>query len=354
MNYMISKLQRLPKFQEYVQRIKEKNSPITISGLSDVGKIQFLYATKESVNRPICIVTYNEMQARKIIKDLNYFTEEEICYFPKREIATYDYIAESKDLPYERIEVLNKIQEKNAKIIVTTAEAIMQKMITKTSLYKNCIHLEVGKGYSLENIKETLVLLGYERNDLVESRGQFSVRGDIVDIAISEKEGVRIEFWGDEIDSIRKFSVISQRSNDMLEKINIMPAHEFVLEDDLKAVIKRIKASEYNIKDNRQGKINLKQKEEYSKKIQEIVRQDIELIESGDYISKIDKYFNAFYTKKATFFDYLEKDFILLFDEFSKIKQREESILIDYKNLIKTLVEKERYVLQSIDRKSVV
>ena len=346
MNTIIAKMQMLPKFEEYIQNIKEKNSQIAISGLSDVGKMQFIWASKEALNKPICIVTYNELQARKIISDLKYFAKDfnEILYFPKREIASYDYIVESKDLPYQRIEVLNKIKNKKAKVIVTTQEAIMQKMITKEVLYKNQIKLEVGKEYSLETIKENLVLLGYERNDLVETKGQFSVRGDIVDIAISENEGIRIEFWGDEIDSIRKFYISSQRSNEMMQKVEIMPAHEFVLEDELSAIVKRIKEenldfSEANI---------LKQKEEYLKKIKDIKNQDCELIQSGDYISKIDKYFNYFYKKQTSFLEFLGKDYIIFFDEMLKIKQREENILIENNNLIKALIEKERYVPNSI------
>ena len=192
MNYIISRLQKLQKFQEYIGNIEKNNSPISISGLSDVGKIQYIYATKEAANRPICIVTYNELQARKIIEDLKYFASdfESILYFPKREIVTYDYIAESKDLPYERIEVLNKIEKKKAKIIVTTIEALMQKMIAKSSLYKNKLELKVSKNYSLEGLKQTLIDLGYERNDLVENKAEFSVRGDILDIALSNKEGI--------------------------------------------------------------------------------------------------------------------------------------------------------------------
>ena len=73
-----------------------------------MGKIQLIEATREYADRNICIVTYNELQARKIIKDLQYFSNN-VVYFPKREIASYDYVAESKDLPYERIEALNKI-----------------------------------------------------------------------------------------------------------------------------------------------------------------------------------------------------------------------------------------------------
>ena len=343
MNTIISKLQELQKFKQYIQEIEEKNSPITISGLSDVGKIQFAYSTKQSLNRPICIVTYNEIEARKIVKDLSYFTNEfeEVLYFPKREIASYDYIAESKDLPYERIEVLNKIQKKKAKIVVTTVEALMQKMITKSSLYKNCLEFKVGKRYSLEEVKQNLILLGYERNDLIEGKGQFSVRGDIIDVALTETKGVRVELWGDEVDSIRNFSISSQRSNEMLDKIEIMPAHEFILEDELKNIVSKIQ-------NNNEYLDKVKAKGDYRNKIEEIINKDIELIESGDYISKIDKYFNSFYDKTEIFLDYLENDFVILFDELSKIKQRSDNILIENKNLIKALIEKEKYVPQSI------
>ncbi len=343
MNTIISKLQELQKFKQYIQEIEEKNSPITISGLSDVGKIQFAYSTKQSLNRPICIVTYNEIEARKIVKDLSYFTNEfeEVLYFPKREIASYDYIAESKDLPYERIEVLNKIQKKKAKIVVTTVEALMQKMITKSSLYKNCLEFNVGKRYSLEEVKQNLILLGYERNDLIEGKGQFSVRGDIIDVALTETKGVRVELWGDEVDSIRNFSISSQRSNEMLDKIEIMPAHEFILEDELKNIVSKIQNNNEYF-----NKVNAKN--DYRNKIEEIINRDIELIESGDYISKIDKYFNSFYDKTEIFLDYLENDFVILFDELSKIKQRSDNILIENKNLIKALIEKEKYVPESI------
>ncbi len=93
---------------------------------------------------------------KKLINDLKYF-EKEILYFPKREIVTYDYVAESKDLPYERIEVLNKIQDKKAKVVVTTIEAVMQKLISKETLYKNCINLKVGKEISIEKIKRKAI-----------------------------------------------------------------------------------------------------------------------------------------------------------------------------------------------------
>ena len=326
MNYIIGELAKLSKFKEYVQKIEEKNSPITISGLSDVGKIQFSIATALETKRPICIVTYNEIQARNIIQNLSYFTNK-IEYFPKREIVPYDYVAENKDLPFERIEILNNIQDGKTQIVVTTIEAIMQKMISKKSLYANVLKLKVNDTYNLDKIKEKLIELGYERNDLAEARGQFSVRGGIVDIAISEKNGVRIEFWGDDIDSIREYNLSSQRSTNMLDDIQINPAHEFVLDDNTKNITEKIE------------KLDIDEK---------IKSQDIELINSGDYLSKIDKYFNCFYENQETFIDYLSSDFLIVMDEYSKIKQRQENIIIENNHLIKSLIEKEKIVPESI------
>ena len=212
MNYIISKLQNVQKFKEFAKCIKEKNSLITISGLSDVGKIITIASTEENTNRPICIITYNEIEARKILNDLKYFIDEEkIALFPKREIVSYDYIAESKDLPFERIDTLKKIKQGKTKIVITTIEAIMQKMISPKNLFCNILKFNVGDSVNLENIKESFVLLGYERKDLIEGKSDFSIRGDIIDVAISETKGIRIELWGDEIDSIREFSISSQR-----------------------------------------------------------------------------------------------------------------------------------------------
>ena len=152
MNTIIGELGKNPKFCEYIKTIEAKQSPIEISGLTDVGMVHMIAGTKEFTKKPICIITYNEIQAKKIVEDLKYFTEK-IEFLPKKEIVTYDYIAESKDLPYERIEVLNKIYEAKNLIIVTTIEAIMQKMISKEALYKNILEFKIEN-----HIKELLLV----------------------------------------------------------------------------------------------------------------------------------------------------------------------------------------------------
>ena len=220
MNTILGDLGKSRKFIDLLKQLEEKQSPIEISGLTDVGMIQLSSAINEFSKKPICILTYNEIQAKKIYEDLKYFTDK-VVLFPKKEIVTYDYIAESKELPYERIEALNKLKSKKNLILVTTIEAAIQKLPSKELLYKNELKFKVGESYNLEEIKRKLIDLGYSRYELIEGRGQFSVRGGILDISIDENIGVRIEFWGDEIDSIRNFNIINQRSINTLEKTTI-------------------------------------------------------------------------------------------------------------------------------------
>ena len=247
MNQITGELGKSQKFVEIVNKIENKKGPIAISGLNDVGMISIGTAIHEFTKKPICILTYNEIQAKKIYEDIKYFTDN-VVFFPKKDVVTYDYVAESKENLYERIESLDKIKSKRSLIVVTTIEASMQKLSKKENLFKNELKFKVGEEYNLEDVKKNLVDLGYARYDLIEGRGQFSVRGDIVDIAVNNKTGIRIEFWGDEIDSIREFNIESQRSIVNKNEATIYPANEYVLEQSVELICKKIreKYKDYN------------------------------------------------------------------------------------------------------------
>ena len=144
----------------------------------------------------------------------------------------------------------------------------MQKLPSKKALFKNILEFKVGDIYNLEDIKKSLVNMGYSRCELIEGRGQFSVRGGIVDISLDDKIGIRIELWGDEVDSIRNFSISSQRSISTLEKAKIYPANEYILEDKIENICKKIR------KKLTEGKQD------------EIIEEDLEQIKAGNYISR--------------------------------------------------------------------
>ena len=361
-NLLINRLEENEKFKELVKEINLKKTPISISGLEFVSKSYLASGLQYNLKRPICIITYNELQAKQILKNLSFFGEK-IEYFGKKEIASYDYISGSKDLPYTRIDVLNRIYNRDVKIIVTTIEAVMQKIVPQKVLYKNILTFTVGNVFectnfsgkkNLNNLKNLLLLLGYERNDMVENRGQFSIRGGIVDIGIYEKTGVRVEFWGDEVDSIRYFNIGSQRTTEMTEKVVILPAHEYLLESDIEDGIipeysSIISSVTKRIVDKYLDKNKIVLKTENNSKLIQNIEADIESIQNGEYISKIDKYFNEFYTENNSILEYLPKNTLVIVDENLKINQRIENIIIENNNLIKSLTEKERFVPEAIN-----
>ena len=330
MNTILGELGKSSNFVKLTRNIENKKSPIAISGLNDVGMVEVLTSVYEYTKKPICVLTYNEIQAKRIFQDIKYFTEN-VIYFPKKEVVTYDYVAESKENLYERIEALNKIKNKRSQIIVTTIGAVLQKLPSKNTLYKNEIKFKVGDIYNLEDIKKKLVDLGYVRYDLIDGRGQFSVRGDIVDISINQKSGIRVEFWGDEIDSIREFNIESQRSISNKQEVTIYPANEYILEKKLDEVCKIIR-KKYELNSN-----------------QEIIEEDIEQVKIGNYTSKIDKYFDCFYENSESVLEYLNSNYVIFLDEISKIKARSINIKKDRENLIESLISKEKEVPEAIN-----
>ena len=329
MNTIIGELGKNPKFISLVNNIKNEKSPIEISGLTDVGETSVIASINEFTKRPIILITYNEIQAKKLADNIRYFTDK-VYVFPKKEILTYDYIAESKDLPYERIDVLNKIYDSKNIIVVTTIEAVQQKILAKDELYKNTINFEIGKRCNIDEVKQKLVDLGYARYDLIDARGEFSIRGGIIDVSVTDTTGVRIELWGDEVDSIRYFNIVSQRSTSQIDQIEIYPAHEYILEKSLEEVCSDIQSKIY---ESNKG---------------QIVERDIEEIKNGNYLSKVDRYFNSFYYSQETILDYLDDKYVVFVDEQNKVEARSLNIKEDTERLIQALIEKEKIVPESL------
>ena len=312
-------------FNSIMSKINKKDGPINILGLSSVSKTYLVACLKKASSKPILLVTYNEIKAKSLVKDLEKFLNG-VYFFPKKEIVTYDYIAESKENAFSRLEVIKAIIENKAKIIVTTIEALMQPMVSKEILYNKIFEVELQNTYSIDNIKRNLVNLGYERSDLVETKGMFSIRGDIIDVGIAENEGVRIELWGDEVDSIRNFSYNSQRSIGEIKKIKFYPCTEYILEDSLETVCEKILKSNLNLK--------------FAEKLE----KEIEEIKAGNFANKIDRHISSFYTKISNILEYMPEDTLIVLDEKEKTKQREINIKKDTNLIIQNLIENERIV----------
>ena len=315
-------LPKMKKFNDYINDVNKGNFPITLSGLSDSGKVHFIYSTRFYTDKPVVVVTYNELELKKIKEDMKFFSDENILVFPKKEVVYYDIDTMNKDAIMDRLSIYKKLYNNDSCVILTTIEALMQRTISKNKLFSNVLQLELGMTLLLEELTNKLVSLGYERTDMVEGRGNFCVRGGIVDVfPLTTENPIRIEFWGDEIDSIRIFDVESQRTIEPIKEINILPAEEFLVSNE------------------ELDRIGNKILERYPNAI-----SDVEIIKNGNYLSKIDKYFEFFFEDTSSLLDYISKDALVFVDEPTRIVSKCQAISNDNKEFIESFLDKNKII----------
>ena len=331
MNPIIQKLPKLNKYIEYIEDVNNNNFPISLSGLTDAQKMHFVYSTLCYTNTPFCLIASNEIVAKNMIKDLKSITQEKVMFLGKKEIVIYDYDVESRENSRNRAYVLSMLAQNKIKILVTTIETVLQPVIDKQLYLSSIITIKENEEIDIDKFIQILLNSGYERTQMVETKGQFCVRGGIIDVFPNNMDlAIRIEFFGDYIESIRTFNVVNQRSIDSIKTATIYPCEEYVIDSDtIKKVVKKIENIDLS---------NL------SRKDQEKIEEDIEQLNNGNYLNKVDKYFSFFYEKSFSILDYLNDKYHIFIDESDKTKQRILNINKENEEIIKDIIEKKKYV----------
>ncbi len=196
------------------------------------------------------VITYDEPRAKKLIDDLSLLGEEAF-YYPAKDVIFYFADVHSDEIAYRRAEIFKRILEKKSTTIVLTADALLDKLLPLKKYKKAIFDFVVGEEIDLSNLGRRLLEMGYKRVDLVDGKGQFTVRGGILDIfPVTEDALYRVEFFDDEVDSIRDVNIETRRSNAKHESLRIYPASEFVLEPaDVKRAKKNIELDYKNTLD---------------------------------------------------------------------------------------------------------
>ena len=367
MNLLIDMIKENKKYNEYIENIKMHNSPVMITGLTFASKSFFLASTISSIikerktdeKKIYYYIVENEIDIEKQKRDIEYFTSEldiEVLDFPKKDIRDFDIISESLEVYKKRMEVFNKIIRKYENslekdvIIIATIESFMQRIIPKDILAKNKMILVKDEEYSQNDIIRKLHVLGYKREDVAENIGEYSVKGGILDVSIKEEEGVRIEFWGDTVVSLRTYSNISQKSLKEIEKVEILPLTEYIFEKNIEDIIVDIKENNYYNEDKDEieniiTRKKIRKKVDYQKEIDE----DIERLKDGEINQLIEKYINYFYEKKEYIVDYISEKSYIFFDNYSKLLERSNSVLKEAINQNNGLIERGKLVNQALD-----
>ncbi len=229
MQALLAPLTELAEYSD-IKNFIQKKDVTAISGCVDSQKLHMLYGLAEGVKYKV-IVTYSDLRAKEIYEEYRFY-DRNVLLYPAKDLIFFQADIHGNQLTKERIRVLRRLAEKKPMTLVTTFAALMTPQVMWEE-DKDILRIEKGGILDERRLAEKLVSFGYEKTYQVETNGQFSIRGGIVDIFdLTEENPYRIELWGDEVDSIRSFDVLSQRSVEKLNGITIYPATEFVLEDE--------------------------------------------------------------------------------------------------------------------------
>jgi transcription-repair coupling factor (superfamily II helicase) len=222
-------LQELASHAEFRQ-IKEhfiRGDQDLLTGISGTQKSLTLAGFIGDGNGKFLVISYSNSQANRLAIDLEGLLDSElVAYFPSNELLPHEEAYEP-EVTAQRVETLGRIVLSEKLVVVTSWEALQRRLISPVQFLEFTIPLKLGMEYALDTLLSRLTRMGYERVDLVQSIGQFSQRGDLIDIfPLNRTDPVRIEFFGDEIDSIRNFKVEDQISSGPLKEVFILPARE--------------------------------------------------------------------------------------------------------------------------------
>ena len=330
MQALLAPLKELAEFDQMKEAIRKNRGPLSVTGCVDSQKLHMIYGLSDGMKWKV-IVTYSDLKAREIYEEYKFY-DRNVMLYPAKDLIFFQADIHGNQLTRERVRLLRRLSEGKPVTIVTTFAALMTPQVMWNQ-DKDII--EVIKGGILEesSLARRLVALGYEKTYQVENPGQFSIRGGIVDIFdLTEENPYRIELWGDEIESIRSFDILSQRSIENLESITIYPATEFVLEED--QIIQGIKRLEKEAQKQEKIFRDAHQSEEAHRiavQVKELKEQLLELHTGAN----LEGYIRYFYEDTMTLPEILmqmgDGKLVFFLEEPARIKEQADAVELEFR-----------------------
>ena len=304
--------------QAFIRQVanKEANTQL-VTGLTGGARPAVIQALFEEMKEPIYVISSNLLQAQKFADDMrSLIGEQNVYYYPADEFIAANIAISSPELRAQRIATLEKLVAKEHGVYIIPI-AGMRNMMTPFDQWKSsCLSTQIGDDISLDEWLEKLVEMGYTRNQMVTTPGEFALRGGILDIYPPYAESpIRIELFDTEVDSIRSFSADNQRSIERLENIMILPATEVLLTNEQKDALaerleKGLAASLKKIKS-----------ETVQTLLVENIQHDIALLRQHIVPDGINKYGSLLYEQPDFLGDYLAANGTVIFDEIGRIQE---------------------------------
>ncbi|UCC45662.1 MAG: transcription-repair coupling factor [Candidatus Zixiibacteriota bacterium] len=216
-------------FVQLVSTMSKSTTPeVSVCGLTGSSEALLISALQTQIQRPVVVVTEQPQEAQGLYEDLLFLVGEQGAgLYPARQILPYDFRAPIGEVLGQRISTLSRMAEGHMPIVICSMRALMEPTITPELLEDNSLGLHKGGETDIDNLVDRLVRLGFRRVPVVEEVGDFARRGGLIDFFSPGFEApVRVEFFGDEVDTIRQFDVSSQRTLGLLEQVSVLPKRE--------------------------------------------------------------------------------------------------------------------------------
>ncbi len=297
---LIHEFQISPVGNTVIPKLKGlKIQELHLHGLTDPAKGFFLTSLLYSINRPILYLASDLNLGLNLYLEVSNFTSAPVFYFPIQEVSPYDQISSDTEIISNQTRtLLHLVNKKEPCLIISSAKCLLEKIWNKDDLKNNSFEVDLNTKIEPSFLAKKLVLLGYKKSTVVTNRGEFSIRGDIFDLYPLVGEPTRIEYFGEEIESIRVYSPITQRSQENISNVIITPRYYIVGHnpDDISKKIIEISKNQSDIK--------------------EILERETEEIKLNTYSESIEYYAQLIDQKKASLFNYLPENALLMIDDW--------------------------------------
>ncbi|MFV0402266.1 MAG: transcription-repair coupling factor [Oscillospiraceae bacterium] len=286
-------LQADSSFRQLERGLAKGDTPQLMVGLPNVHKAHTIYSLCMAIGAPALVLTADEPTAVRLCEDLNTLLGfEGAVFFPSRELTFREVEGVSLEYEHARLGVFERMLGGTAPIVVSGVEAAVQYTIPESELRRHTAALRPGEAHNLDELLELLVSAGYVRSEQVEGVSQFAVRGGILDfMPPGVPNPFRVEFWGDEVDTVSTFDLATQRRLEEVPLARITPAREALVMDS-SALAKKLEA----VKKSLRGK--------YGALAKEHIDTDVEKLSSGASLVSADRFLPLLYDRPHTLFDY--------------------------------------------------
>ena len=280
---------------------------------------------KQHVDGNLLVICDTEKRSKELWEDFaQLLPSHEVLYFPALEMIPYEVIAQSGELEQKRLEVLSRLvleREKNF-VVLTTLEGMSKKLLSIGDFMEGLLQLEVGMILEQQELKRHLLDFGYEYTEQVEHPGQFSVRGGIFDIYVPYyKEPLRLEFFDDEIDSIRFFETASQCSIEKIKSVWVVPGKEFFLMQSAKRRGIDAIREQYLLQLEQLSK---RKDREPIERLQSKIGEVLERLQHNVSFTGLEQYQTFFYPEPASLLEYMGHQPLVILDEANRIQEAQE------------------------------